>query len=266
MKLRILKLLAGLFVLALVAAACGSSTTAIRVGDHSMSRGDVNQLVEDEVITALEGQGSADSVRGYLSNQAAAWLVEDAAIAQNIVLPGPIPVDVNAINQVFQLLIDAEVAQRIPDYGNNAGDLFSCARHILVNEEDVANDLIEQLADGGDFVALAAEFSTDGSSANGGNLGCAHVENYVPPFALALSEAAPGDVVGPVESQFGFHVIERLPVDPADPALPAAATREAFPSQEDFSDWMLSIVDAEGVEVDSRYGTWDTTQLSIVAE
>ena len=225
MKLRILKLLAGLFVLALVAAACGSSTTAIRVGDHSMSRGDVNQLVEDEVITALEGQGSADSVRGYLSNQAAAWLVEDAAIAQNIVLPGPIPVDVNAINQVFQLLIDAEVAQRIPDYGNNAGDLFSC-----------------------------------------GNLGCAHVENYVPPFALALSEAAPGDVVGPVESQFGFHVIERLPVDPADPALPAAATREAFPSQEDFSDWMLSIVDAEGVEVDSRYGTWDTTQLSIVAE
>ena len=83
------------------------------------------------------------------------------------------------------------------------------ARHILVKEKALAEDVLSKLNAGGDFEALAKEFSTDpGSKRRGGDLGWFTQERMVKPFAEAAFAAEKGKIVGPVETKFGFHVIE----------------------------------------------------------
>ena len=94
---------------------------------------------------------------------------------------------------------------------DESGDtlLYVNARHILVGSETEAEDLLAALADGDSFAALAQANSLDTSSgANGGELGWAPVSNYVRPFAEAVTGAAPGETVGPVQSEFGWHLIQ----------------------------------------------------------
>jgi len=87
--------------------------------------------------------------------------------------------------------------------------LYANVRHILVDTDDEAQNIIEALEAGESFAALAQALSTDtGSGSNGGELGWQAVAQYVPEFADAIREAPIGEVVGPVESEFGFHVIQ----------------------------------------------------------
>jgi parvulin-like peptidyl-prolyl isomerase len=86
-----------------------------------------------------------------------------------------------------------------------------CVRHILLNkdQQQKAEDIKAQLQDGGDFAALAKENSQDpGSAEKGGDLGCLGKGETVPPFEEAAFAAEPGEVVGPVETEFGYHLIE----------------------------------------------------------
>lgn len=82
------------------------------------------------------------------------------------------------------------------------------ARHILVEEEAVAEALKARIEAGEDFAALAAEAGTDGTAQRGGDLGFFGPEQMVPGFADAAFAAPLGEVVGPVETQFGWHLIE----------------------------------------------------------
>ncbi len=87
------------------------------------------------------------------------------------------------------------------------------ARHILIglDSEDVAGvtaEILERLEAGEDFEALAAEFSGDaGTSAQGGDLGWVSRGLLVGPFEDTLFAMELGDVDGPVETDFGYHVI-----------------------------------------------------------
>ena len=86
-----------------------------------------------------------------------------------------------------------------------------CARHILFNKDqrEQAEEVKGQLQDGGDFAQLAQEFSQDpGSAENGGDLGCLGRGETVPDFEEAVFGAEQGEIVGPVETEFGYHVIE----------------------------------------------------------
>ncbi len=86
-----------------------------------------------------------------------------------------------------------------------------CARHILFNKDqrEKAEEVKQRLEDGGDFAELARENSQDpGSAEQGGDLGCLGRGETVPNFEDALFGAEQGEIVGPVETQFGFHVIE----------------------------------------------------------
>jgi hypothetical protein len=86
---------------------------------------------------------------------------------------------------------------------------FVNARHILVATEAEANDVLTALQNGESFAELAKTVSTDTSSgANGGELGWSPVYNYVKPFADAVLSAEIGAIVGPVQSQFGYHIIQ----------------------------------------------------------
>jgi len=83
------------------------------------------------------------------------------------------------------------------------------ARHILVTTEEDARDILAALEAGESFAGLAQAASTDtGSGRNGGELGWAPVTNFVPPFAEAAANADIGALVGPVESEFGWHIIQ----------------------------------------------------------
>ncbi len=91
------------------------------------------------------------------------------------------------------------------------------ARHILVAVDGDTNDteakgkadeLLARLEAGEDFSALAQELSDDpGSGPEGGDLGWAQREAYVGAFADALFSMAPGELRGPVRTEFGYHLI-----------------------------------------------------------
>lgn len=81
------------------------------------------------------------------------------------------------------------------------------AAHILVETEEEAASLIEELRDGADFAALAKEHSTGPSGAGGGDLGWFATGTMVAPFEEAVAELEPGTISDPVNTQFGWHVI-----------------------------------------------------------
>jgi peptidyl-prolyl cis-trans isomerase C len=82
------------------------------------------------------------------------------------------------------------------------------ARHILVDSEQAAADIKNQIADGADFAAMAKEHSSCPSSASGGDLGEFGPGMMVPEFDKVVFSAGVGEVQGPVRTQFGYHFIE----------------------------------------------------------
>ncbi|WP_374828727.1 peptidylprolyl isomerase [Paenochrobactrum pullorum] len=83
------------------------------------------------------------------------------------------------------------------------------ARHILVKEKKDAEEIIKKLDGGAKFEDMAKENSTDGSAAQGGDLGYFGEGMMVPEFEKAAFALEPGSYTKePVESQFGFHIIK----------------------------------------------------------
>ncbi|MFO1272615.1 MAG: peptidylprolyl isomerase [Rubrivivax sp.] len=84
------------------------------------------------------------------------------------------------------------------------------ARHILVEKEEDAKSLIDQIKKGGSFEELAKKNSKDpGSGANGGDLDFAKPESYVPEFGAAMVKLKKGEMTEtPVKTQFGWHIIK----------------------------------------------------------
>jgi peptidyl-prolyl cis-trans isomerase C len=82
------------------------------------------------------------------------------------------------------------------------------ARHILVEGEDEAKAILEQLKGGADFATLAKEKSKDPGAAEGGDLGYFTKDQMVPEFADVAFKMYPGQLSNPVKTQFGWHVIK----------------------------------------------------------
>ncbi|MGJ8627243.1 MAG: peptidylprolyl isomerase [Sulfitobacter sp.] len=82
------------------------------------------------------------------------------------------------------------------------------ASHILVETEEEAKAVVEELAGGADFAGIAKEKSTGPSGPNGGSLGWFGAGMMVPDFEAAVIEMEIGAVSAPVKTQFGWHVIK----------------------------------------------------------
>lgn len=89
------------------------------------------------------------------------------------------------------------------------------AAHILIKFNDnkdsakaEATRILGLVKGGEDFAKAAGQYSTDGSAQRGGDLGYFTRGEMVKPFADAAFAATPGSIVGPVESEFGYHIIK----------------------------------------------------------
>ena len=81
------------------------------------------------------------------------------------------------------------------------------ASHILVNSEGDANKLIARIEKGEKFEDLAKRFSKCPSGKKGGDLGWFRPGDMVPEFDQACFEMEVGEIKGPVQTQFGYHLI-----------------------------------------------------------
>jgi peptidyl-prolyl cis-trans isomerase C len=81
------------------------------------------------------------------------------------------------------------------------------ARHILVGKQELAEELKKRIDAGEDFSALAEEYSECPSKKRGGDLGWFGKGAMVRPFEVAAFSAEEGAVVGPVKTEFGWHLI-----------------------------------------------------------
>jgi hypothetical protein len=133
-----------------------------------------------------------------------------------------------------------------------------CVKHILVETQEEAETAKARLAAGEDFAAVATEVSIDTES-EGGDLGCTLAGDYVDEFAQAAAAAPLNEVYGPVESEFGFHLLVV-----SERSVP---TREAYlagpwdilsDSQATiiWGDWISDVLAAADVWVSEEYGTW----------
>jgi peptidyl-prolyl cis-trans isomerase C len=82
------------------------------------------------------------------------------------------------------------------------------ARHILVDTEQTATDLKTRIEGGEDFAVVAKEYSSCPSGQRGGDLGEFRPGQMVKEFDEAVFTSELGSVLGPVQTQFGFHLIE----------------------------------------------------------
>jgi peptidyl-prolyl cis-trans isomerase D len=142
--------------------------------------------------------------------------------------PGNMPADV--ASAIYEDLTVGRIAG--PVFAGNAGHLLKIrdvrpadgtyvrARHILLRLGEAADDettaqvreRIEAIRDsiesGADFAEMARRHSADGTASQGGDLGWFSSGRMVPEFEQAAFSAAPGDIVGPVRTDFGFHLIK----------------------------------------------------------
>jgi peptidyl-prolyl cis-trans isomerase SurA len=136
------------------------------------------------------------------------------------------------------------------------------ARHILIKTNEVVGDsearnrltqLRERVENGADFAELARLHSDDLSASKGGELGWLTPGDTVPEFERAMDGLKPGDVSSPVQSPFGWHLIqveERRDQDvtEARKRLEARRAIRERKSEEAFEDWVRQARDRAYVE------------------
>ena len=156
-------------------------------------------------------------------------------------------------------------------YEQNAATLTACASgkevsHILVEDEATANAIAQELAAGANFSELARTRSTDGSASNGGSLGCLGAQPFVAEFQQAADSAPMNEVVGPVRTEFGYHLILVTPWSPsfekfrdqiAEQATSQAQQQVEQQRSQLYGEAITERLDAMTVKIDPRYGSWD---------
>lgn len=139
------------------------------------------------------------------------------------------------------------------------------ARHILLETEEAAQQARQRLEEGEDFGELAQELSTDPSAAdNAGDLGEFTRGQMVPEFSEAVFDAEEGDILGPVETDFGFHIIEVQAVDEGPPLSEVEdELRDQLLEGERSTivgEWLTEQLEEAEITVNPRFGEWDAEQ------
>lgn len=117
------------------------------------------------------------------------------------------------LNDLFAVTEPA-TEEELLEYLSLYGSMFDGAKrssHILFSADDAATaqDVLDKINAGElDFAAAAAEYSLDGSAADGGNVGLDAMTTFVDEYQNALDALGEGEVSGLVESSYGIHIIK----------------------------------------------------------
>lgn len=130
-------------------------------------------------------------------------------------------------------------------------------RHILVADEADARQIVDLIADGGDFAEFAAERSSDVNSRDsGGELGPAPRGRYPVVFDEAVWSASLDEVVGPIETDSGFHVLE-VTAEETLPAVDLAPDTQTRALEAQMTELMVGAFEDAQVRIASGFGVWD---------
>jgi peptidyl-prolyl cis-trans isomerase C len=159
--------------------------------DDVLFKGIYEQLIQQEVLAQSVGElgprvlATLDNdKRGLISGLAMEQVVAEAVT-----------------DEALQAAYDARFKDAAPQTEYSAA-------HILVATQEEADAIKAELAGGADFAEIAKAKSTDtGSGANGGDLGWFGLGMMVKPFEDAVVAAKVGEVSGPIQTDFGFHLI-----------------------------------------------------------
>lgn len=160
--------------------------------DDALFNGILEQLIQQTALTqSMDGKlGKRDLVnienqrRSYIAGRALESVIATAVT-----------------DEALQAAYDAKYKAAAPATEYNAS-------HILVATEEEAAKLKAEIDGGADFAELAKTNSTDGAAANGGSLGWFGLGMMVKPFEDAVVAMKPGEVAGPIQTQFGWHLVK----------------------------------------------------------
>ena len=159
--------------------------------DNVLFDGLLEQLVQQEALASVAAEDMGMQEELGLANERRAFLA--ATLLDRI---GTAEIAEEEVQAEYDAL-----------YGSAEPQSEYNASHILVETEEEAQALIEELAAGADFAELAQEHSTGPSGPNGGQLGWFSAGMMVPSFEEAAFALEVGEVSAPVQTQFGWHVI-----------------------------------------------------------
>jgi peptidyl-prolyl cis-trans isomerase C len=237
----------GWILLLLVLAACQStengatvvpppdSPVVLRVGSHTVTVADFEQQMDREIgpaIADLLAQGqSREEIEQLALDSAIRRSIFDRIVQDELLMryarQNGLGVDAAAVDAAVlpqfafgaNLPLAAQTDQRLASsreqlvfevIARNTRTAMFKARHILVADEATARQVLSEVEAGGDFAALAEQYSQDPvSAAAGGELGWVPRGDFVPEFEEAAFSAELNTPIL-VQSQFGWHVIEVL--------------------------------------------------------
>jgi len=215
--------------LAMLAAACVVAVPAFAQNVASVNGKNIPQKNVDQFVKLLVGQGATDSPelreqikQELINREVFVQAAEKAGLAKQDSIKTEIELARQGIlvralmndhlqkNPVADATVQAEYDKVKAAQGE---EKEYQVRHILVEDEKTADDLVKQLSGKkAKFEDLAKKHSKDpGSAERGGDLGWAPAATYVPAFAQAVTTLKKGEISAkPVQTQFGWHVIELL--------------------------------------------------------
>jgi peptidyl-prolyl cis-trans isomerase C len=167
--------------------------------DAALFDGLLAQLINQEAL-AQRAEGGSARVDLVLDNERRALVAN--GILQSI---------------AESAVTEEAIAQAYDDAYGDAGPTTEWnASHILLETEEEAAAVKEELDAGGDFAGLARERSTGPSAPNGGSLGWFGPGMMVPPFEETVAALQPGEVSDPFQTDFGWHVAKLNEVRASD--------------------------------------------------
>ena len=160
-------------------------------------------------------------------------------------------------NRLYRLKVEEAI---LTDVKNEEEQIWT--RHILVDSEETAKEVLTRLQSGEDFAVLAKELSTDtGSAQNGGDIGWTSKGSLYTEYEDAAYKLNVGEISQPVQSQSGWHIIQLLGKE----VRPLDSNTFAQLRQTKFQEWLDSQRESVGVNIPDGWLDWVPTEPTLPA-
>ena len=266
----------------MLASACGddAGVASVEGGDDPLTQDDVVDLLDMPGAGTIDKVEAADVISAWVINElwysavaeggfgeVQSYLDQARVDLEEIALTNPNVPDLDtAFGQ--EIIRSSALAPVVTDYMVEIEGVVIdwpvqlCSSHILLDTEEEALAAIARIEAGEAFPAVAAELSTGPSGPGGGDLGCVEPATFVPEFVEGAAALGGPGLTPPVQSDFGWHVIDVRSFD-ATPSDDPADIQNAVLNSAEFLEFQNEVI-AREVTVDPRFGTWDPTTFTVI--